>query len=192
MRAEDLINHSRALRTVGEVMMAQAKLDSAKVAFVRADAAARHAVSLAPNSTQSLAESGVAAYWLGYYYYRQARLEDARVHWTTYLPHQRTPAAPGPASSCLASRAVLRIEKSRHARARSRPYRLSDRIFQTLRRTQATRGGKQTRRHCAALRTDRYAVVDQQRRRIPGAADRRRLRLRHTDRHVAHAARSGA
>ena len=85
MRAEDLINHSRALRTVGEVMMAQAKLDSAKVAFVRADAAARHAVSLAPNSTQSLAESGVAAYWLGYYYYRQARLDDARVHWTTYL-----------------------------------------------------------------------------------------------------------
>jgi eukaryotic-like serine/threonine-protein kinase len=84
MRAEDLVNHSRALRTVGEVMMAQAKLDDAKVAFVRADAVARQAVSLAPESTQSLAESGIAAYWLGYYHYRQARLDDARIHWTTY------------------------------------------------------------------------------------------------------------
>ena len=85
MRVEDLVNHSRALRTVGEVMMAQAKLDDAKVAFVRADAAARRAVSLAPNSTESLAESGIAAYWLGYYYYRQARLNEARIHWNTYL-----------------------------------------------------------------------------------------------------------
>ncbi len=84
MRIEDLINHSRALRTVGEVMMEQAKLDDAKAAFVRADAVARRAVSLAPESTESLAESGIAAYWLGYYYYRQARLDDARIHWTTY------------------------------------------------------------------------------------------------------------
>ncbi len=84
MRVEDLVNHSRALRTVGEVMMAQAKLDDARIAFTRADAAARQAVSLAPDSTGSLAESGVAAYWLGYYHYRQARLDDARIHWTTY------------------------------------------------------------------------------------------------------------
>ncbi len=84
MRVEDLVNHSRALRTVGEVMMEQAKLDDAKVAFERADAVARRAVSLAPDSTESLAESGIAAYWLGYYYYRQTRFDEARIHWTAY------------------------------------------------------------------------------------------------------------
>ena len=84
MRSEDLINHSRALRTIGEVMMEQAQWDGAKSAFTRADLAARQAVSQAPDSPAALAESGIAAYWLGYYYYRQRRLDDARMHWTTY------------------------------------------------------------------------------------------------------------
>ncbi|MEQ1514459.1 MAG: winged helix-turn-helix domain-containing protein [Lysobacteraceae bacterium] len=84
-RTEDLINRSRALRTVGEVMMEQAKLKEAESAFARADEAARSAVERAPESADAIAEQGIAAYWLGYYHYRQSQLDEARKHWTTYL-----------------------------------------------------------------------------------------------------------
>jgi eukaryotic-like serine/threonine-protein kinase len=85
MDTEDLINRSRALRTAGEVMMEQAKLADAESAFIHADAAARAAVARAPESTSALTESGIAAYWLGYYFYRGHDLENARRHWATYL-----------------------------------------------------------------------------------------------------------
>ncbi len=84
-RTEDLINRSRALRTLGEILMEQAKSDEARTALTRADAAARQAVSQAPDSVDALAESGIAAFWLGNHYYRQNRLDDASRHWTTYL-----------------------------------------------------------------------------------------------------------
>ena len=84
-RTEDLINRSRALRTVGEVMMEEAKLKEAKSAFVRADQAAGSAVERAPRSAEAIAERGIAAYWLGYYHYRQVQLNEARRHWATYL-----------------------------------------------------------------------------------------------------------
>jgi eukaryotic-like serine/threonine-protein kinase len=85
MRTEDLINRSRALRTVGEVMMEQAKLKEAKSAFVRANEAAHNAVARAPDSTDAIFELGTAAYWLGYYHSRQSQLDEARKHWATYL-----------------------------------------------------------------------------------------------------------
>lgn len=84
-RTEDLVNRSRALRTVGEVMMEQAKLKEAESAFARADEAARSAVANAPESTEAIVELGIAAYWLGYYHYRQNRLDETRKHWATYL-----------------------------------------------------------------------------------------------------------
>ncbi len=84
-RTEDLINRSRALRTVGEVMMQEAKLTEAKSAFERANEAALSAVAGAPTSTDAIVELGVAAYWLGYYHYRQNQLNAARKHWATYL-----------------------------------------------------------------------------------------------------------
>ncbi len=84
-RTEDLINRSRALRTVGEVMMQEAKLKEAKSAFERANDAARSAVETAPESAEAIVELGIAAYWLGYYHYRQSRLDETRKHWATYL-----------------------------------------------------------------------------------------------------------
>ena len=84
-RTQDLINRSRALRTLGEVLMEQAKVDEAHIAFVRANSAARQAASQAPDSVEALAESGIAAFWLGNHYYRQHRLDDASLHWATYL-----------------------------------------------------------------------------------------------------------
>ncbi|NOT89369.1 MAG: AAA family ATPase [Lysobacter sp.] len=89
-RTEDLINRSRALRTVGEVMMEQAKLKEAKSAFTRADEAARSAVARAPGSADAIAEQGIAAYWLGYYHYRQSQLDEARKHWAIYLQTSET------------------------------------------------------------------------------------------------------
>ena len=85
MRTEDLINHSRALRTIGEVLMAQEQRKEALPTFERAVDAARSALALAPDSPAALAESGIAEYWLGYYYFEQRRLDETRRHWQAYL-----------------------------------------------------------------------------------------------------------
>ncbi|MBA3487828.1 MAG: transcriptional regulator [Lysobacter sp.] len=90
MRAEDLVNHSRALRTVGEVLMNHGDFAAARSAFVRSNAAANDALSSAPDSVEALAETGVAAYWLGYHDFRQKRLDEAQVHWSTYLSASET------------------------------------------------------------------------------------------------------
>ncbi|MFD0726656.1 nSTAND1 domain-containing NTPase [Lysobacter brunescens] len=99
MRTEDLINTSRALRTLGEVMLEQSKLEDAESAFVRANAAAAAALRRTPDSVDALEESGLAGYWLGYYRYRQKRFSDAQAHWATYLDAtrrllERTPGDP--------------------------------------------------------------------------------------------------
>jgi eukaryotic-like serine/threonine-protein kinase len=86
MGTRDLINRSRALRTAGEVMTGEAKLDAAESAFVRAHAAARDAVASAPDSNdaganEALAELGIAAYWLGHHHYRQKRRSTTSARW---------------------------------------------------------------------------------------------------------------
>jgi tetratricopeptide (TPR) repeat protein len=89
MRTEDLINTSRALRTLGEVMLEQSKLEDAESAFVRANAAAAEALQRTPDSAEALEEWGLSGYWLGYYRYRQKRFSDAHAHWTIYLDATR-------------------------------------------------------------------------------------------------------
>jgi DNA-binding winged helix-turn-helix (wHTH) protein/tetratricopeptide (TPR) repeat protein/energy-coupling factor transporter ATP-binding protein EcfA2 len=90
LTAPDQINRARALRTVGEVMMDEAKLDAAYTAFVGADRAARAAMRSAPQSLDAIAEAGIAAYWLGYCHFRRNEFAEARKQWDTYL--QRTDA----------------------------------------------------------------------------------------------------
>src|SRR3546814_5942240 len=85
MRAEELINHSRALRTIGEVLMEQEQREAALPTFERALDAAQRALARAPDSRAALAESGIAEYWLGYYHFEQHRLDDARRHWQASL-----------------------------------------------------------------------------------------------------------
>lgn len=85
MQAGDLINHARALRTTGEVLMNQGKLDQAHAAFTRAAATAAQARTLAPDVLEAHAETGQAAYWLGAMAYRNKQFPLARRHWTQYL-----------------------------------------------------------------------------------------------------------
>lgn len=85
LRTEDLVNRSRALRTLGEVLMEEARFDAADNAFAGADRAARLAAERAPTSTAAIAEAGIAAYWLGYADYRRDDYRGAERHWTAYL-----------------------------------------------------------------------------------------------------------
>ncbi|MEA9749284.1 winged helix-turn-helix domain-containing protein [Xanthomonas campestris pv. raphani] len=85
MQAGDLINHARALRTTGEVLMNQGKLDQAHAAFTRAAATAAQAHALAPDVLEAHAETGQAAYWLGAMAYRNKQFPLARRHWAQYL-----------------------------------------------------------------------------------------------------------
>lgn len=85
MHAQELINHARALRTVGEVLMNQGRFDEARAAFQRSATAAQHALKTAPDSLEALAETGTAAYWQGYYEYRQKRFPETLPYWQAYL-----------------------------------------------------------------------------------------------------------
>lgn len=85
MQPRELVSHARALRTVGEVLMNQARFDEAHAAFERADDAARRALAGAPDSLDALAETGTTAYWLGYYAYQQNQYDPAEKYWQAYL-----------------------------------------------------------------------------------------------------------
>ncbi|UQQ15932.1 winged helix-turn-helix domain-containing protein [Xanthomonas arboricola] len=85
MQPGDLINHARALRTTGEVLMNQGKLDEAQAAFTRAAATAEQARARAPGSLEAHAETGQTAYWLGDLAYRSKQLPVAQRYWSQYL-----------------------------------------------------------------------------------------------------------
>ncbi|WP_206207986.1 winged helix-turn-helix domain-containing protein [Ahniella affigens] len=85
MQVDDLINRSRALRTVGEVMHEQANLAEAEAAFTRAKAASLLAFSKAPDSQAAIEEYGIASFWLGNFHFRQFQLDQALEHWRAYL-----------------------------------------------------------------------------------------------------------
>ncbi len=88
--AAGLVNRARALRTLGEVLMEEARLEQAERAFDGAAHAAEAAVARAPTSSDAVAEAGNAAYWLGYHYYRRGAYRQAEVYWRTYLRHTGT------------------------------------------------------------------------------------------------------
>ncbi len=114
MQPRELVNHARALRTVGEVLMNQARFGEARAAFERADEAAQRALAEAARAVpaagttasraaaagpapasaaearpdivaEALAESGTTAYWLGYHDYQNNRYDPAQAHWRRYL-----------------------------------------------------------------------------------------------------------
>ncbi|KQQ82546.1 transcriptional regulator [Xanthomonas sp. Leaf131] len=85
MQPGDLINHARALRTTGEVLMNQGKLDEAHAAFTRAAITAEQARARAPDALDAHSETGQAAYWLGYLAYQAKQLPLARKYWSQYL-----------------------------------------------------------------------------------------------------------
>ncbi|MBO9741115.1 winged helix-turn-helix domain-containing protein [Xanthomonas axonopodis pv. begoniae] len=85
MHTGDLINHARALRTTGEVLMNQGKVKEAHAAFTRAAATAEQARRRAPDALEAHAETGQAAYWLGYLAYQAKQLPLARTYWLQYL-----------------------------------------------------------------------------------------------------------
>lgn len=87
MSVAELINRARALRTMGESQMQRGALASAHEAFVAAEHATDMARARAPDSIKAIAESGTAAYWLGYYAYRRKDYSGASRYWRRYLAH---------------------------------------------------------------------------------------------------------
>ncbi len=87
LETADLLNRSRALRTLGEVLMEKARLNEAKGTFDAADNLARAALERAPSSTAAISEAGITAYWLGYYHFSRGELRKADGYWRRYLDH---------------------------------------------------------------------------------------------------------
>lgn len=83
----DLLNRSRALNTLGEVLMEKARLAEAKGSFDAADRIASAALKRAPSSTAAISEAGNTAYWLGYYHFSRGEHRKADEYWRRYLDH---------------------------------------------------------------------------------------------------------
>ncbi len=87
LETADLLNRSRALRTLGEVLMEKAQLVEAKGSFDAADRIASAALKRASSSTAAISEAGNTAYWLGYYHYSRGEHRKAHEYWRRYLKH---------------------------------------------------------------------------------------------------------
>jgi eukaryotic-like serine/threonine-protein kinase len=85
LQTADLVNRARALNTLGEVMMEEARFDKADAAFAGADRAVRLAASREPASIDVIAETGTTAYWLGYTHFRRDEYKQTARHWAAYL-----------------------------------------------------------------------------------------------------------
>ncbi|MCC4604698.1 winged helix-turn-helix domain-containing protein [Xanthomonas campestris] len=85
MQLGDLINHIRALRTTGEVLMNQGKSKEAQAAFKRAAATAEQASRRAADAPAVRLEIGQAAFWLGNMAYRNNEFSLAQTYWMQYL-----------------------------------------------------------------------------------------------------------
>jgi len=81
----DLVNRSRALRTLGEVLMEKARLADARAAFVAADRIAIAALEREPKNPTVLSEAGITAYWLGYDHFTRSEYAQAERYWRRYL-----------------------------------------------------------------------------------------------------------
>jgi DNA-binding winged helix-turn-helix (wHTH) protein/tetratricopeptide (TPR) repeat protein len=89
LETADLLNRSRALRTLGEVLMEKARLAEAKGPFDAANRVASAALERAPSSTDAISEAGNTAYWLGYYHFSRGEHRKADEYWRRYLDHTR-------------------------------------------------------------------------------------------------------
>lgn len=85
MQLGDLINHTRALRTIGEVLMNQGKSKDAQAAFKRAAVTAEQAYRRAPAAPAVRVEIGQTAFWLGNMAYRNNEFSLAQTYWMQYL-----------------------------------------------------------------------------------------------------------
>ena len=85
LQTADLVNRARALNTLGEVMMQEARFDKADAAFAGADRAVRLAASREPALIDVIAETGTTAYWLGYTHFRRDEYKQTERYWAAYL-----------------------------------------------------------------------------------------------------------
>jgi DNA-binding winged helix-turn-helix (wHTH) protein/tetratricopeptide (TPR) repeat protein len=84
MNQEDKINYSRALRTRGEILAADGKLDEADTLFSKSNRVAIEAYRMDERSTDALTEVGQTAFWLGLQHRNSGRETEARKHWSLY------------------------------------------------------------------------------------------------------------
>lgn len=131
MHTGDLINHARALRTTGEVLMNQGKVKAAHAAFTRAAATAEQARMQAPEMLEAHANrSGCLLVGL-YGVSSQAAAVSARV--LVAVPCcLRTPGTRSPAGSALAAGVVVCAQQSGHLVQKRRARNCGDRVLCTF------------------------------------------------------------
>jgi len=84
MSAEELTRNSKALNQLGEVRIAQGKLNEALQVFQRSLQLAQYAVKREPSSASTQLAAATSHFWIGDIYRRQGKLDDALRHYTKY------------------------------------------------------------------------------------------------------------
>ncbi len=85
MDSDDLVAYAQALRIRGEIQMASNESAASGARFIRANDMAQRGYRLDPHSIEGLAETGQAAYWLGYYFFGEKKYAGTAYHWGRYL-----------------------------------------------------------------------------------------------------------
>jgi len=85
MSADELTRNSKALNQLGEVRIAQGKLNEALQVFQRSLHLAEHAVKRDPAAASSQLAAATSHFWIGDVYGRQAKLTESLHHYTRYM-----------------------------------------------------------------------------------------------------------
>ncbi|MDP9193011.1 MAG: serine/threonine-protein kinase [Acidobacteriota bacterium] len=85
LSAPDLIRNAKALHQLGDVRIAQGKLDDAMVAFRQSLSLAEAAERREPRNAEAQLAVGTSHFWIGNAYRMKADVPRALVHWTEYM-----------------------------------------------------------------------------------------------------------
>lgn len=89
LRTNDLINYSRALRTLGSVKLSQKKYAHALTLFALSAQKSGKAVDSDHSSQEALNELAQATYYLGNHHYELKNYRKAEIQWNNYLKIER-------------------------------------------------------------------------------------------------------
>ncbi len=89
LRTNDLINYSRALRTLGSVKLSQKKYAHALTLFALSAQKSGKAVDSDHSSQEALNELAQATYYLGIHHYELKNYKKAETQWNNYLKIER-------------------------------------------------------------------------------------------------------
>jgi eukaryotic-like serine/threonine-protein kinase len=87
LNESELVNLSKALCTLGDIMMKSNSPHRAEVLFLDAQEASWKAYKLNPDSAATVYQIGQSSYWLGFLHFKRKNFASTRRYWSAYLKY---------------------------------------------------------------------------------------------------------